>query len=71
LFPHNVDRLNRINTAGGAPVEIVDVSRGIWGGTVGVDRMLKLLNKYDIKATFFVQDEEQNDLLSLGKSHAP
>lgn len=29
------------------------MSRGIFGATVGIDRLLKLFNKYDIKATWF------------------
>jgi peptidoglycan/xylan/chitin deacetylase (PgdA/CDA1 family) len=29
------------------------VSRGIYGATVGLDRLLKLLDKYNIKASFF------------------
>lgn len=31
-----------------------DVSRGIFGATVGVDRLLKLWDKYSIKTTWFV-----------------
>jgi len=31
-----------------------DISRGIWAGTIGVERLLKLFNKHSIKATFFI-----------------
>ncbi|BCS19650.1 polysaccharide deacetylase family protein [Aspergillus puulaauensis] len=43
-----------INTCSGAPAGPTDVSRGIFGATVGIDRILKLLDKYGIKATWFV-----------------
>ncbi len=45
---------NRINTRNGSPANPTDVSRGIFGATVGVDRLLKLWEKYNIKATWFV-----------------
>ena len=44
---------NWINTADGSPQNPTNVSRGIYGATVGIDRLLKLYNKYNIKATFF------------------
>jgi peptidoglycan/xylan/chitin deacetylase (PgdA/CDA1 family) len=44
----------RINTKAGAPANPTDVSRGIYGATVGVDRLLKLWDKYGIKTTWFV-----------------
>jgi len=31
-----------------------DISRGLFAGTVGVRRMLKLFDKYNIKTTFFI-----------------
>ncbi|KAF5336231.1 hypothetical protein D9758_014363 [Tetrapyrgos nigripes] len=43
-----------LNTKTGAPPNLTDVSRGIFGATVGIDRVLKLFDKYGIKATFFV-----------------
>lgn len=47
-------KMTRINTCSGAPAGPTDVSRGIFGATVGIDRILKLLDKYKIKATWFV-----------------
>lgn len=46
---------SRINTAGlgHKHADATDVSRGIFGGTVGVDRVVNLFKKYNIKATFF------------------
>jgi peptide methionine sulfoxide reductase MsrB len=44
----------RINTQTGAPANPTDVSRGIYGATVGIDRLLKLWDKYNIKTTWFV-----------------
>ncbi|KAI9376129.1 hypothetical protein BJX61DRAFT_460922 [Aspergillus egyptiacus] len=43
-----------INTRDGSPANPTDVSRGIFGATVGIDRVLKLLEKYGIRATWFV-----------------
>lgn len=43
----------RLNTRTGAPANPTDVSRGVFGATVGIDRLLKLLDKYKIKATWF------------------
>ncbi|EER29022.1 Polysaccharide deacetylase family protein [Coccidioides posadasii C735 delta SOWgp] len=31
-----------------------DISRGIWAGTIGTRRLLKLFEKYNIKATWFI-----------------
>ncbi|KAI8942187.1 hypothetical protein NX059_000274 [Plenodomus lindquistii] len=42
-----------LNTKTGAPANPTDISRGIFGATVGIDRLLKLFHKYDIKATWF------------------
>jgi hypothetical protein len=44
----------RINTKNGTPASPTDVSRGIFGATVGIDRLLKLWDKYGIKTTWFV-----------------
>lgn len=33
---------------------MTDMSRGIFGATVGIDRLLKLWEKYDIKTSWFV-----------------
>ncbi|KAF2095121.1 glucose 1-dehydrogenase [Rhizodiscina lignyota] len=43
-----------INTQNGSPANPTDVSRGIFGATVGIDRLLKLWDKYKIKTTWFV-----------------
>lgn len=42
----------RINTQDGSAQNSTNVSRGIFGATVGVDRLLKLFDKHNIKATF-------------------
>lgn len=44
---------NWINTGDGTPQNPTNVSRGIYGATVGVDRLLKLWDKYGIKTTWF------------------
>lgn len=44
---------NWINTCDGSPQNPTNVSRGVYGATVGIDRLLKLYDKYNIKATFF------------------
>ena len=43
----------RLNTRTGAPANPTDISRGVFGATVGIDRLLKLWDKYNIKATWF------------------
>jgi hypothetical protein len=43
----------RLNTKTGAPANPTDISRGVFGATVGIDRLLKLWDKYNIKATWF------------------
>lgn len=43
-----------INTKDGTPANPTDVSRGVFGATVGIDRLLKLWDKYGIKTTWFV-----------------
>ena len=60
-FPHDAKLTHselkdkcRINTQTGAPAGGTDVSRGIFGATVGVDRLLNLWEKYDIKTSWFV-----------------
>ncbi|KAK4505204.1 hypothetical protein PRZ48_003167 [Zasmidium cellare] len=45
---------NWINTCDGSPQTPTNVSRGIYGATVGVDRLLKLFDRYNIKASWFV-----------------
>ncbi|KAH7065935.1 glucose 1-dehydrogenase [Paraphoma chrysanthemicola] len=42
-----------LNTKTGAPANPTDISRGVFGATVGIDRLLKLWEKYNIKATWF------------------
>lgn len=48
------NRIFRINTRTGDPANPTDVSRGIFGATVGIDRLLRLWDKYGIKTTWFV-----------------
>jgi hypothetical protein len=45
---------NWINTATGAPANPTDVSRGVFGATVGIERLLRLWDKYGIKTSWFV-----------------
>jgi peptidoglycan/xylan/chitin deacetylase (PgdA/CDA1 family) len=47
------DILRRINTKDGKPANPTDISRGVFGATIGIDRLLKLWGKYNIKATWF------------------
>ncbi|KAG8626525.1 hypothetical protein KVT40_005470 [Elsinoe batatas] len=42
-----------LNTRSGAPANPTNISRGIFGATVGIDRLLRLFEKYSIRATFF------------------
>ncbi|KAI4719061.1 glucose 1-dehydrogenase [Aureobasidium sp. EXF-10727] len=64
----------RINTQDGSAQNSTNVSRGIFGATVGLDRLLKLFDKHDIKATFlsvlmgFCPEEENNHGLTFGSS---
>ncbi|EPQ51267.1 polysaccharide deacetylase family protein [Gloeophyllum trabeum ATCC 11539] len=44
---------NWINTRNGQKADATNVSRGVFGATVGVDRLLKLFDKYQIKGTWF------------------
>ena len=44
----------RINTRDGSKAGPTDVSRGVFGATVGIDRLLKLWDKFNIKTTWFV-----------------
>ena len=44
---------NWIDSRDGSPQNPTNVSRGVYGATVGIDRLLKLYDKYSIKATFF------------------
>ena len=48
-----IDSKSRLNTKNGAPADPTNVSRGVFGATVGIDRLLKLWDKYNIKATWF------------------
>lgn len=43
-----------INTQTGQKADVTNISRGIFGATVGTDRLLKLFDKYNIKATWFI-----------------
>ncbi|ORY10481.1 glucose 1-dehydrogenase [Clohesyomyces aquaticus] len=42
-----------INTKDGSRANPTDISRGVFGATVGIDRLLKLWDKYNIKTTWF------------------
>lgn len=44
----------RINTQDGSAQNGTNVSRGIFGATIGLDRLLKLFDKHNIKATFLL-----------------
>ncbi|KAJ9603290.1 hypothetical protein H2200_012068 [Cladophialophora chaetospira] len=43
-----------INTQTGQKADVTNISRGVFGATVGTDRLLKLFEKYNIKATWFI-----------------
>ncbi len=43
-----------LNTQNGSPADLTNISRGVFGATVGTDRLLKLLDKYNIKASWYV-----------------
>lgn len=43
-----------INTQTGQKADVTNMSRGIFGATVGVNRLLKMFEKYNIKASWFV-----------------
>ncbi|PLB39135.1 polysaccharide deacetylase family protein [Aspergillus candidus] len=43
-----------INSENGSAPDLTDMSRGIFGATVGIDRLLKLLDRNNIKASWFV-----------------
>ena len=43
-----------INTKTGAPASLTDVSRGIFGATVGLDRLLALWKKYNITTSWYI-----------------
>ena len=54
-FEHLVDQLPPLrNTRDGSPVDQANISRGIFGATLGVDRLLGLFEKHNIKASWFV-----------------
>lgn len=44
---------NWINTVDGSSQNPTNVSRGVYGATVGIDRLLKLFDTYSIRATWF------------------
>jgi hypothetical protein len=45
---------NWLNTKDGSAVEASNVSRGVFGATVGIDRLLSLLDRHGIKASWYV-----------------
>ena len=44
----------RIDTKNGSQPDPVKISRGIFGATVGIDRLLGLLDQHDIKGSWFI-----------------
>jgi peptidoglycan/xylan/chitin deacetylase (PgdA/CDA1 family) len=45
---------DRLNTKDGSVANAGDVSRGVFGANVGVDRLLKFFDARGIKATWFM-----------------
>ena len=45
---------NWTNTQNGALVDVTNISRGVFGATVGTDRLLKLFDKYNITASWYI-----------------
>ncbi len=43
-----------LNSTDGTPADVTNMSRGVFGATVGTDRLLKMLDKYNIKASWFI-----------------
>lgn len=43
-----------INTTNGSAADVANISRGVFGATVGTDRLLKMLDQYKIQATWFI-----------------
>lgn len=43
-----------LNTTDGSPANPTNLSRGIFGATTGLDRLLALFTRHKITATFFV-----------------
>jgi Polysaccharide deacetylase len=43
-----------LNTQNGTPADVTNISRGIFGATVGTDRLLKMLDKHKIKASWYI-----------------
>lgn len=46
-----------------------DISRGLFAGTVGTQRLLKLFKKYNIRTTWFVPGKLSDNLGHMGKTH--
>lgn len=44
----------RIDTQDGSQADPVEISRGIFGATIGIDRLLKLFGSYNIRASWYV-----------------
>ncbi|KAL3466693.1 hypothetical protein BJX64DRAFT_274375 [Aspergillus heterothallicus] len=53
-FGVDVDAVSGWLGSYGGEDSVNDISRGLWAGTVGVRRLLKLFQKYDMKTTWFV-----------------
>ena len=45
--------LFRLNTTDGSKANASNISRGIFGANVGVDRLLKFFGEHDVKAIWF------------------
>ena len=43
-----------LNSTDGTPADVANISRGVFGATVGTDRLLKLLKQYNIKASWYI-----------------
>ena len=43
-----------LNTQDGSASDPTNISRGIFGATVGTDRLLKMLDQYHIKASWYI-----------------
>lgn len=46
-----------INTTNGAPASLSNVSRGVFGATIGIRRLLKLFESRDIKCSWYIAYE--------------
>lgn len=54
MFLRCLNKQYRIDTQNGSKADSVKISRGIFGAMVGIDRLLNLCRRYNIKASWFV-----------------